>query len=125
MKNFAFGILVGIILSAMGGYLAYPKLTAQVRDEAFESGKTEGAKSAGAKAMEEGIAQGMAQAKAEAQKAQDSLSAALAKAKATPKVIHKVVEEKPKIQNWRVLGGQLAEPIVEENTTVAEPQVAH
>lgn len=117
MKNLILGLVLGAALTTLGAYLSFPKFKEKAFNEGVEHGKKQGAEEAKAAGITEGIVQGQEQAKAAMQKSQDSLVQALHKAEQAKKVVHKVVEPKPQIQNWRVLGGQIAEPILENGET--------
>lgn len=115
MKNLVIGLVLGVVVSALGAYLAFPKFKKAAYDEGFAAGNIEGVKTGTAAGIEEGIAQGEAKQEAAKKQIADSLSAVIASNKAAmQKANRKPVEKKPEIENWRVLGGQIAEPIIEE-----------
>lgn len=121
MKNLVIGLILGVVVSALGGYLAFPKYKKAAYDEGFAAGNVEGVKTGTAAGIEEGIAQGAAKQMAEQKSVADSLSAIIAqKSAAIEKAHRKPVEKKPEIENWRVLGGQIAEPIIEEKEVKKE-----
>ncbi|MES2479388.1 MAG: hypothetical protein V4561_09885 [Bacteroidota bacterium] len=121
MKNLVIGIILGIVISAVGGYLAFPKFKKAAYDEGFAVGNTEGVKTGTAAGIEEGIAQGAAKQMAEQKHVADSLSAVITQHnEVMQKARRKPVEKKPEIENWRVLGGQIGEPIIEEKEVKKE-----
>lgn len=113
MKNFVVGLLIGAVICAAAGFVYLPKLKEKLTAEGVEMGKKLGSEESKVSGIQEGIAQ--AEAKIETIKKQivDSFSAEISKIKEAqrPKI---VVEKKPEIQNWRVLGGQIADPIVDD-----------
>lgn len=117
MKNFISGLAIGALVVGGGSYLYFPKFKQAAFDEGQAAGKAEGIKAGTATGIEEGIAQGLAKAEADKKAMQDSLNKQIEAAKASRKVVRVPVEEKPKIQNWRVLGGQIAEPIMDAEPT--------
>ena len=114
MKNLVLGLILGAVITGIGSYLAYPKIKQAAYDEGYSVGNKEGIAKGTETGMEEGIAQGAAKQMAEQKAMQDSLNNVIAKGKASRVVRRKPVEEKPAIQNWRVLGGQIADPILDE-----------
>lgn len=113
MKNLVLGMVLGAVVTGIGGYLAYPNLKKAAYNEGYTVGSTEGETKWTEKGIEEGIAQEAAKQAAQQKAMQDSLNAVIAKAKAARVVKHVPKDPKPEIENWRVLGGQLAEPIIE------------
>lgn len=114
MKNFISGLVLGALLTGVGAYLSFPKYKQEAYDGGISVGNKEGMEKGRLKGIEEGIAQGMAKAEAEKKAIQDSLNQKIEEAKASRKVVRVPVPEKPKIQNWRVLGNNIAEPIAAE-----------
>ncbi|MCC6186092.1 MAG: hypothetical protein IT256_02955 [Chitinophagaceae bacterium] len=112
MKNLVLGMVLGAVVTGIGGYLAYPNMKKATYDEAYAAGIKEGETKWTALGMEEGIAQEAAKHVAEQNAMKDSLNAAIEKAKAARVVKHVPKDPKPEIENWRVLGGQIAEPII-------------
>ena len=111
MKNFISGLLIGALIVGGGSYLYFPKLKQAAFNEGQALGKAEGIKAGTAIGIEEGMTQGLAKAELEKKVIQDSLNKQIEEAKANRKIVRIPVEEKPTIQNWRVLGGQIADPI--------------
>ena len=112
MGKFFMGLLTGIVVCALAGFLAYPSLKKQAHD----SGVEEGTKKGMADGKAAGIKEGMEQLKAEQfhKHQQDSTAAAqrylAAKRKAAAE--RKKAEEKPKpVQNWHVIDGKIDEAI--------------
>jgi hypothetical protein len=117
MKNLVLGLVLGAVITGVGSYLAYPKIKQAAYDEGYSVGNKEGIAKGTETGIEEGIAQGAAKQMAEQKIIQDSLNNIIEKEKAARAVKRKPVEEKPKIQNWHVLGGAIAEPILDEPAT--------
>jgi hypothetical protein len=117
MRNFVSGLLIGALLVGGGSYLYFPKLKQAAYDEGQALGKAEGIKVGTATGIEEGMAQGLAKAELDKKLMQDSLNKQIEEAKASRKIVRIPVERKPTIQNWRVLGGQIAEPIIATEPT--------
>ena len=112
MKNLLIGLIIGIVLCGLAGFLVLPG----IKKSEYDNGYNEGNKKGLAQGTTEGITKGMAQLKAEQQhkRQQDSLTAvaryhdALRKAAAAKKA------EKPKpIQNWHVINGKIDDPIID------------
>jgi flagellar biosynthesis/type III secretory pathway protein FliH len=112
MGKFFMGLLAGVILCALAGFLMYPN----VKKQAYDSGVEEGAKKGMADGRAAGIKEGMAQLQAEQMQKhrQDSMNAVqrslAAKRKAAAERMK--AEDKPKpVQNWHVINGQIDDPI--------------
>ena len=117
MKNLLAGLILGIAFCAILGYLKLPQIKQESYDKGFAEGKKAGIDSGSTSALNEGIAQGIAQEQAKQKGTMDSLSNEVAKTKeAQSKAQRVIVEEKPKVQNWRVLGGNISEPILDADT---------
>ncbi|MFA6150954.1 MAG: hypothetical protein WC716_06530 [Chitinophagaceae bacterium] len=122
MKNFIFGLIVGVVIAGAGAYLSYPKYKQASYDEGFAAGNKEGITKGTAIGMEEGIAKGEAQQKAVLNSVSDSMNNVLAqKQEALAKASRKPVIKEKLNQNWRVLGGNIAEPIPEGTVDVPVP----
>lgn len=112
MGKFMFGLLTGIVVCALAGFLMMPG----IQKKSYDGGYAEGVKKGAADGMTAGVAKGIEQVKSElmAKRAQDSVAAAqrylLAKQKAA--AARRKIEAKPKpIQNWHVIDGKIDEPI--------------
>lgn len=112
MGKFFLGLLAGVVLCALAGFLMYPN----VKKQAYDSGVDEGTKKGMADGRAAGIKEGIAQLQAEQihKRQQDSTAAAqrylAAKRKAAAE--RKKAEAKPKpVQNWHVIDGKIDEPI--------------
>lgn len=121
MKNFILGLVIGAVVAGIIGYTAaIPK----IKQEAYDAGMAEGTKKGEAAGNAAGISEGIAQAQtkllAEQNRIKDSMNALLEKEKNSKKVVYKEKEPAPAIQNWRVIGGQIADPIVEEKESDSE-----
>lgn len=112
MKNIFIGLIIGILLCGLGGFLALPG----IKKTAYDSGVEEGTKKGMAQGTTAGIAQGIAQLKAEQmqKRQQDSLAAVkrFKEAKRRAAMTKKVEKPKP-VQNWHVINGKIDDPITE------------
>lgn len=121
MKNFILGLVIGAVVAGIIGYTAaIPK----IKQEAYDAGMAEGTKKGEAAGNAAGLAEGMAQAQskllAEQNRIKDSLNTLLEKEKNNKKIVYKEKEPAPAIQNWRVIGGQIADPITDEQESDTE-----
>ncbi|HTN18135.1 MAG TPA: hypothetical protein VL092_10665 [Chitinophagaceae bacterium] len=116
MRNLLIGLILGIGFAALLGYLKYPELKKAIYDEAFALGKTEGTKTGKAEGITEGLAQGVAQQELKEKAARDSMAVVIAQKEAQKAARKAPVEPRPAIQNWRVLGGNIAEPILDSDS---------
>lgn len=116
MRNLLIGLILGIGFAALLGYLKYPELKKAAYDEGFTLGKTEGMKAGKTEGITEGLAQGAAQQELKEKTARDSMAAVIAQKEAQKAVRKAPAEPRPAIQNWRVLGGNIAEPILDSDS---------
>lgn len=116
MKNVFIGLILGIALCSMlGWFLAVPGVKQAAYDAGFEAGNQKGTSA--------GIATGIAEEKATQKRISDSLTAAAeAERKAAQKNRPKPKKAQKPIQNWRVIGGKIAEPIPDEPEEVKEKE---
>ncbi|MGC4057081.1 MAG: hypothetical protein QM743_03035 [Chitinophagaceae bacterium] len=122
MKNFILGLVIGAVVTGIIGYTAaIPK----IKQEAYDTGMAEGTKKGEAAGNAAGIAEGLAQAQtkmqAEQSRAKDSLAALLEKERTTKKVVYKEKDPTPAVQNWHVIGGNIADPIAEDKEPAKAP----
>jgi hypothetical protein len=115
MKNLVLGMVLGAAIASLGSYLYFPKFKQAAYDDGYSIGNKEGIAKGTALGIDEGIAQSATKQLADQKMMQDSMNAVIEKVKASSRIIiRKPKEEKPLIQNWRVLGGQIAEPIADQ-----------
>ncbi len=110
MKNIFIGLIIGVVLCGLAGFLALPG----IKKTAYDSGVEEGMKKGMAQGTTAGIAQGIAQLKAEQMQKhqQDSLAAVKRYKEAKRKAAMRKPVEKPKpVQNWHVINGKIDDPI--------------
>ncbi len=118
MKKVFLGLGIGIIMCGVAGFVLLPK----VEQEGYAKGYAEGNKEGKDEGTKAGIAQGIAELKALQKHQQDSITnerikqedrmrAARAKRKPAP----------APIQNWHVIDGKIADPVVADNRTEAKP----
>jgi hypothetical protein len=114
MKNVFIGLILGIALCGLlGWFLAVPGIKQAAYDAGFEAGNQKG--------ISTGIATGIAEEKATQKRISDSLTAAAeAERTAAQKKKPKPQKIEQPIQNWRVIGGKIAEPIPDEPEKVKE-----
>ena len=119
MKNFFIGLLTGLILCVAAGILIHPGIKQAAHDEGYAAGMKKGEETGKAAGIAKGQADLLAEqtAKHEAEVAAANAKVAeqsrIAKAKAKVRVV------KP-TQNWHVIDGKIAEPVV----SVPEPKKA-
>ncbi len=116
MKNLVLGLALGIGVGGAGyHFLAAPKMKQTSYEDGMKAGITDGMAKAKEEAMAEADAKIAAQ-KVEQQKVLDNINAeAAAKVAAANarKAAAKPKETKPEIENWHVIGGQIADPITQ------------
>ncbi len=110
MKNLVTGIILGVALCVAAVYLIYPKL----KQAAYDTGYNEGIKRGMATGTTEGIAQGVAQVKTEQQRVLDSAAYAQQKLEEKQKKAIKPKKQPAPVQNWHVVDGKIAEPVITE-----------
>ena len=112
MKNFFIGLLIGVALCGLAGFLALPG----IKKTEFDNGVAEGTKKGIAQGTTEGIAKGIAQLKAEQKQKHEQDSMAVAKkyheARMRAAVLQKTRKPKP-VQNWHVINGKIDDPIID------------
>lgn len=114
MKSFIPGLIVGIVLCAVAGYLILMPKIQESYAKGYSEGNAAGVAAGTAKGIEEGIAKSTADMQARQQKSTDSLAALMAKQQAAHEATaRKPREAAPKIQNWHVIGGQIQDPITD------------
>ena len=115
MKNIFIGLIIGVVLCGLAGFLALPG----IKKTAYDSGVEEGTKKGIAQGTTAGIAQGIAQLKAEQMQKheQDSLAAVKRYKEARRKAaaMRKPVEKPKPVQNWHVINGKIDDPIINES----------
>lgn len=110
--KFFFGLLTGVAICALVGFLSLPGN----QKKHYDSGYAEGLKKGTADGTAAGITKGMEQLRAEQKAKHDNDSAAAAKryllAKQKAAAERRKAEEKPKpVQNWHVIDGKIDDPI--------------
>ena len=110
MKTFFIGLILGLAIAGLAGYLLLP----DIKHTAHDAGFTEGNKKGIETGTTEGITKGIAQIKAEEKRVQDSISVVQKNLAAQRKaaLIRKEKEVKP-IQNWHVIDGKIDDPVME------------
>ncbi len=109
MRNLLIGLLLGIILCTVGGYIMYPTVKKTSYDEGYKAGMING----NATGLAEGKTQGAAEVRAEIKHHEDSLAADIQKKEAERKAaMKKVHKAPPPVQNWHVIDGKIADPVV-------------
>lgn len=113
MKNFFIGLVTGLILCVAAGILIQPGMKQAAHDEGYAAGMKKGEETGKAA----GIVKGQADLLAE-QKAKHDAEVAAANAKAAEQARIAKAKTKVKVvkvqQNWHVIDGKIAEPVVSE-----------
>jgi|GEM_PF-1706574 len=113
MKNFFIGLVTGLILCVAAGILIHPGIKQAAHDEGYAAGMKKGEETGKAA----GIAKGQADLLAE-QKAKHDADVAAVQAKVAEQArlakLHPKVRVQKVQQNWHVIDGKIAEPVVSE-----------
>lgn len=110
MKNLLLGLLIGITFCAAVGYIMYPRISQTLHDSAYQEGVRVGADSG----IIKGISQGMDQAHVAQQRREDSIAEMQRKeAERRKAAARKVHKEPAPVQNWHVIDGKIADPVVD------------
>ncbi len=109
MKNLFIGLIIGIVLCAVAGFIILPGIKQTSYESGFAAGNTKGI----ATGTTAGIAQGIADLKAEQQRQQESIIAAQKAQEAKKKSAHKPRRAAKPVQNWHVIDGKIADPVAD------------
>lgn len=118
MKKFIFGLVAGLVIGGIVLYVAVPKVKQTSYDSGFEAGNKQGI----ATGTTAGIAQGVADLQAKEKHERDSVAVLIQKREATRKAAIKPKKKPEVIQNWHVIDGQIAEPVVDTSKHEAAPK---
>ncbi|MES2704762.1 MAG: hypothetical protein V4649_19125 [Bacteroidota bacterium] len=110
MKKVMMGLLLGAAVTAAGGFAMLPK----VKQAEYERGMAQGRQEGVAAGTAAGMAQGEARVHAQYKEEKQSAETALQARRNEQRRAAKPYKPAPKpIQNWHVIGNQIAEPIME------------
>ena len=112
MSKFIFGLLTGIVLCGIAFYVAMPKIKQTGYDSGVEAGTAQGVITGKAAGMTECMETIAAKQKHE----RDSIAVIQKKQEAQHKAAMKPKKKPEIVQNWHVIDGQLAEPVVDSST---------
>ena len=116
MKKVIIGLVAGIVICGGAFMVEYPTIKKDAYDSGFEAGNKAGI----ATGTTAGIAQGVADMKALQKQQHDSLAKAEQKQEAVRKAAM-VPKKKPEIlQNWHVIDGSIADPVIDTATHKVE-----
>ncbi len=119
MKNFFVGLIIGVVICGIIGFVMHPKVKKAGYDEGYKTGTEEGM----AQGTKQGIAEGIERLKAEQQHTQDSIALVRERIEAERRAAARRRYKKPEpVQNWHVVNGKIGEPILNEPEKKEEPQ---
>ena len=110
MRNFLIGLLCGLVIAAIAGYLLLP----QVKQPSYEAGYAAGNSKGESAGMAAGIAKGVAQVQQEQKRVKDSIAVADKRqedARRRMATARKKKEVVKVVQNWHVIDRKIADPI--------------
>ena len=107
MKNFFIGLIIGIVLAGVAGYLMLPG----IKQTSYESGYDAGNKKGIVTGTNTGIAQGIDQLKALQKHESDSVAMVEKNLEAKRKAARKPKKVEEPTQNWHVYDRKIADPI--------------
>jgi hypothetical protein len=110
MKKVFLGLVLGIVLCAIAGYIMLPGIKKTAYDSGYNTGNKEGI----ASGTTAGIAKGIADIEARQKQQRDSIATVQANLAAKRKALQKPRKVAPPIQNWHVVDGKIAEPVIEQ-----------